>query len=142
VCNKDSKYHKWEPKEEEKVEKLYTTVQMIDMLLDNPKITVKTDIYEDDWNVIVGENGFILLGNNEYGYDTLCLTRQCLGAKWRIIEPEPKKVDIDEALIAYIKHKKIKSVISNDIYSTSTDEDMSLLCMTEKEIKDKWIILD
>jgi hypothetical protein len=128
------KFNKWEPKEE----KTYTTWEVIKMLTENPKRKAKTDMYESDWIVIVGENGYILLGNNEHGYDTLFLTKQCLLAKWTIIEPE--QVDFAEAFKAY-REDKIIEACTGMRFAKKHDRYLTWDNVSNNEIDGKWIIL-
>ena len=129
----------WEPKEEVTVEKLYTTGQMIDMLLENPKRRA-TDEGEDVIVSFLGNHNSLWVesSDNEFWISTIDVNR-----KWRIIEPEPQKVSFAEAFKAYHKCKTLKSNLTKALYSACSDnEHLFLGVATDEEIDSDWIILD
>jgi hypothetical protein len=119
----------WEPKEEEKVEKLYTTGQMIDLMLENKKRRA--------W--LVGERGrlgtaYWTDNHIMYGGGKFLICEDDNENQWRIIEPEPKKVSFVEAYKAFRDGKTIRG--KYDYHRNGA------LSMSDEEIDGMWIILD
>jgi hypothetical protein len=78
------------------MDKTYTTGQMIDMLLENPKRKAKDS---DDCGAYLAFNDGVLCwcgdGQNEQEF---AIATEDFGLKWTIIEPEPKQVDFVEEI--------------------------------------------
>jgi hypothetical protein len=137
---------KCEPKEEKKEaekveEKLYTTGQMIDMLLENETLIATSDhlrAYVKN-HVIICDNS-----NGEY-VDNFAICPMTWKRQWRIIEPEPQKVSFVEAFKACLGlngiKKGIKSIVSGEAYWINSSR-YSVAKITDSEIDSEWIILD
>lgn len=136
-CNTRACFTWFEPKNETKAEeKLYTTGQMIDMLLENPKRTAKCK--GQAWGACVGNSGNLMLSDYSANLKIHIADNK---TKWRIIEPEPQKVSFVEAFKAYCRDKTIESVQTGIKLGTSLKYD-GICCATENEIDGEWVILD
>jgi len=128
------------PKREEKVEKLYTTGQMIDLMLENKKRRA--------W--LVGERGrlgtaYWTDNHIMYGGGKFLICEDDNENQWTIIELEPQKVSFAEAFKAYRKNEltSIKSVVTGRIFGPKGEEILSLFeDETDEEIDGMWIILN
>jgi hypothetical protein len=128
-------YNTWiknEPRGEEKVEKLYTTGQMIEMLEQNNRLRATVTCRYGTINIGVNSNGFfeITSPNGADGFEGNIE----IGAKWHIIEPEPQKVSFAEAFKRCNMGGRIKSCVSGCQYHT--------WLINDSEIDGEWIILD
>lgn len=125
----------FEPKNETKAEeKLYTTGEMIDLLLENPeRRSNSSDGLTAKW---VEEDGRLIKCEGIYGFN---ITSADKDRKWQIIEPEPQKVSFVEAWKAHTKRDKI--IVSNigKEYKFSVN---GLFWATDEEIDGEWIVLD
>lgn len=127
----------WKEKETDSV--TYSTGQMIDMLLVNPKRKAK----------LIGERGFLGTAYFEKGnlmyMDVLFRITDDEGVnRWTIIEPEPVKVNFIEAFkkfkISELNEiNAIKSLVTNKIYENSLSSD--LYDATDEEIDGMWEIM-
>ena len=123
------------PKREEKVEKLYTTGQMFEMLEQNNRLRATVTCRYGTINIGVNSNGFfeITSPNGADGFEGNIE----IGAKWSIIEPEPQKVSFVEAF----KFEKLHANEWHNYKSVETDRIIhTMLDATLKEIDGLWII--
>ena len=131
----------WEPKEEEKVEKLYTTGQMIDMLEEKKELFAETFVTHD---LCVGWCNLTLcwLYKDTKKYHAKFEIIGCGKDQWRIIEPELQEVEFWEVYKALCTaYKTAKSLVSELEYGTDCNR-RSLYHATDEELQGKWIILD
>jgi hypothetical protein len=130
-------FNRWMPREEEKVEKLYTRLEMAQKLFDNPQLKA---IDEDGNEVFIREDtNSVKRIMYIKKYATLTLMH-IDGEHWRIIEPEPKKVSFAEAFKARVRGKVIFSVISSEKYGGIGN--YGIKNASDEEIDGEWIILD
>ena len=147
------KYKYWEPREEEimsnnhiepnsppkresKVEKLYTTGQMIDLLEEKKELFAETFVTHD---LCVGWCNLTLcwLYKDTKKYHAKFEIIGCGKDQWRIIEPEPQKVSFVEAF----KFEKLHANEWHNYKSVETDRIIhTMLDATLKEIDGLWII--
>ena len=139
-CDKQSA---WTPKEKEKVaEKLYTTGQMIDMLLENPERTASraNGSLKLFWDRVKESDNYHLHFDNGCCKAKVWIDFMDKGSMWTIIEPEPEKVSFVEALKAYKQGKTVRSEASGKRFNPNTEylgEET-----TNVEIDGEWTILD
>jgi len=126
----------WKPKEEEKVEKLYTTFEMIEKLYENDKLEAELITGATGRRAYVKENKLY------FDFSKYIFAKADLTYKWRIIEPEPQKVSFVEAFKAYLDNKVIRSIISAKSFGR-IDKNLYLFIesSTPKEVEGEWIIL-
>jgi hypothetical protein len=115
------------------VSKTYTTGQMVDMLLENPKRKAESlDGLTAEW---VEADGRLIKCEGTYGFN---ITSHDKDRKWTIIEPEPEQVELWQALKAILKTGIIiVSCVTNKEYEYLADFAMHA---TDEELQGKWIV--
>ena len=82
-------FDRWQPKVEEKVEKVCTRLEMAQMLFDNPQLKA----VDEDGNEVFVREDTNSVKRIMYIKKHVTLTLMYIdGEHWRIIEPEPQKV--------------------------------------------------
>jgi hypothetical protein len=135
-----------EPKEEIKVEeksimKVYTTGQMVDLLFENMervgKILKANYEYSIDQAVVFKNNKLYWVK----GGNLFVVCEMDKDTKWRIIEPEPKKVSFVEAFKSFKDGCTVKSATTDISFGIGSNH-IGLHIATCEEIDGEWIVLD
>lgn len=120
-------------------ERLYTTGQMIDKLLEDNSL-IASYLQSDGYRLKlkIAEDGFLCYENSE---NLFTVDKRDSHRTWRITKPEPQKVSFVEAFKAYLKGE---TIVSNReiFYGTKTANALEVEHADDKEIDGEWIILD
>ena len=144
-CESCLNEHKlWQPKEEPKVEeKLYTVSEAFKKLEENNGRTAETiNGCGHDMVLKVKANGFFeLRAKDGKGADGFSGNIE-LSQRWKILEPEPKKVSFAEAFKAYKRKEKISSDVTGKVFQSFPLKHGLFYDSTDEEIDGEWIVLD